>query len=73
MKYKVGDRVAFSFQRHAIHIGASIPFVGDILFKGRIIKIKTHYLFLFKRDYPIYKVCGIWVNERTLKPIITCK
>ena len=73
MKYKVGDRVAFRFIRHSLDSGALLLFACDFLMKGEITKVKTHDLFFFKRKNIKYKVCGIWVSERILKPIYTCK
>lgn len=70
MKYKTGQVVAFSFMQHALDTGASLFFKTDFLIKGKIEKVKTHDLFLFKRREPVYKVNGIWVKEKTLKPVI---
>ena len=68
MNIKVGDRVAWCFRQHCFDSHASIALVTPrMLFKGRVTKIKTHDFFFFKRDYPLYKVNGVWV--RRVKPI----
>lgn len=68
MNIQVGDYVAWCFKQHCFDNGASIGFVTPkAMFKGCVTKIKTHDFFFFKRDYPLYKVNGVWV--RRVKPI----
>ena len=70
MNIMVGDYVAWDFERHYLSKGIwVIP--PKKLFKGYVEKIKTHDFFFFKRDYPLYKVNGIWV--RRVKPVVTVK
>ena len=72
MNIQVGDYVAWDFRRHCFDSRASIALVTPrMLFKGRVTKIKTHDFWVFKRDYPLYKVNGVWV--KTVKPIIRLK
>ena len=73
MKYNIGDKVAFSFYDHCIDINASIAFIEprNSIFKGVVTDIKFYDFFLFKRKHPKYKVCNIWVQEKTLKRLIT--
>ena len=68
MNIQVGDYVAWCFRQHCFDSHASIALVTPrMLFKGRVTKIKTHDFFFFKRDYPLYKVNGVWV--RRVKPV----
>ena len=70
MSINIGDYVAWDFERHYLSKGIwVIP--PKKLFKGYVEKIKTHDFFFFKRDYPLYKVNGIWV--RRVKPVVTVK
>lgn len=70
MNIKVGDYVAWNFRQHCFDKGASIGLVTPInaTFKGEVTRIKTKYFFFFDRDYPLYKVNGVWV--RRVKPIV---
>lgn len=72
MNINVGDYVSWDFRQHCFDSGASIGYITPkTLFKGHVEKVKTHDLFFFKRNYPLYKVNGVWV--RRVKPVVTVK
>lgn len=82
MKYKVGDRVAFqrgdaSVSDHAC-LAFGIDFINHYIFKdskfykGKITKVKTHFLFFFKMDKPVYLI-NDYYEVKNIKPIITLK
>lgn len=72
MDIEIGDYVAWDFRQHCFDSGAIIGFITPkTIFKGYVEKIKTHDLFFFKRDYPLYRVNGVWI--RRVKPIATVK
>ena len=78
MNIQVGDRVAFSRAESAIsgHAAAcfGIDFINSLAFqkckfyKGKVTKIKTHFLFFFKLKEPIYLIDDYYV-VKNVKPV----
>ena len=78
MNIQVGDRVAFSRAESAIsgHAAAcfGIDFINSLEFqkckfyKGKVTKIKTHFLFFFKLKEPIYLIDDYYI-VKNVKPI----
>lgn len=71
MNIQVGDYVAWCFRQHCIDSSSSMFYLTPkIMFKGIVTGIKTHDFWFFKRDYPLYKVNGVWVKN--VKSVIRC-
>ena len=78
MNIQVGDRVAFSRAESAISGHAAtcfgIDFINSLEFqkckfyKGKVTKIKTHFLFFFKLKEPIYLIDDYYV-VKNVKPV----
>ena len=79
MNISVGDMVAFNRAESTISDHAvgcfGIDYINSIVFKnckfykGKVTKIKTHFLFFFKRKTPLYLIDDYYV-VKDVKPIV---